>query len=105
MLSTVIIAFIAPVIFSLILTPWVIRFAGFIGAVDAPNARKVHTNITPRIGGLSVFVSVLLSLILLLVLNPQFVQILTDNLEVSFMVGGGLLTVFLLGFWDDMQPL
>ena len=105
MLSTVIIAFIAPVIFSLILTPWVIRFAGFIGAVDAPNARKVHTNITPRIGGLSVFVSVLLSLILLLVINPQFVQILTDNLEVSFMVGGGLLTVFLLGFWDDMQPL
>jgi UDP-GlcNAc:undecaprenyl-phosphate GlcNAc-1-phosphate transferase len=105
MLSTVIISFIAPVIISLIVTPWVIKFAKFIGAVDAPGARKVHTDITPRIGGLSVFISVLLSLILILAINPQFVQILLDNLEVSFIVGGGLITVFLLGFWDDMQPL
>lgn len=105
MLSTVILSFITPVVISLIVTPWVIKFAKFIGAVDAPGARKVHTRITPRIGGLSIFISVLLSLILLLVFNPQFSHVLFENLEVSIIVGGGLLTVFLLGFWDDMQPL
>lgn len=105
MLSTVIISFITPVVISLIVTPWVIKFAKYIGAVDTPEARKVHTNITPRIGGLSIFISVSLSLVLILLMNPQFVQILVGNLEVSIIVGAGLLTVFLLGFWDDMQPL
>ena len=105
MLSTIIISFIIPVLISLIVTPGVIKFATLIGAVDAPNSRKVHTIITPRIGGLSVFISVVLSLAIILYFNPQFVQVLLDNPDVSIIAGGGLLTVFLLGFWDDLHPL
>ena len=36
-------------------TPWVIRLAERIGAVDRPGARKTHTGPMPRIGGVAVF--------------------------------------------------
>jgi UDP-GlcNAc:undecaprenyl-phosphate GlcNAc-1-phosphate transferase len=35
-------------------TPWVIRFARVVGAVDQPGARKVHRQPIPRIGGAAV---------------------------------------------------
>jgi UDP-GlcNAc:undecaprenyl-phosphate GlcNAc-1-phosphate transferase len=38
-----------------IVTPGVIRLAGFLGAVDLPGGRKTHESPLPRIGGLAVF--------------------------------------------------
>ena len=38
-----------------LVTPWVVRLAGRVGALDAPGPRKVHSSPTPRIGGLSIF--------------------------------------------------
>ncbi|KPL59314.1 glycosyltransferase family 4 protein [Rossellomorea vietnamensis] len=43
----------------LIVTPWVIKFAKLIGVVDQPNQRKVHTKEMPRMGGLAIFIGVL----------------------------------------------
>ncbi|MER1984440.1 MAG: MraY family glycosyltransferase [Solibacillus sp.] len=40
---------------AIILTPLVKRLAFRIGAVDAPNYRKVHARIMPRLGGLAIF--------------------------------------------------
>ncbi|MDX1387693.1 MAG: hypothetical protein R3344_00775, partial [Acidobacteriota bacterium] len=37
-------------------TPFVIRLARLIGAVDHPGDRKVHQSPMPRIGGVAVFV-------------------------------------------------
>jgi UDP-GlcNAc:undecaprenyl-phosphate GlcNAc-1-phosphate transferase len=36
-------------------TPYVIRLAGRLGAVDLPGGRKAHSAPMPRIGGLAVF--------------------------------------------------
>lgn len=47
MLKDLLMAFIALVI-SLLLVPFVAKLAVKIGAVDKPNARKVHTRIMPR---------------------------------------------------------
>lgn len=39
-----------------VVTPGVIRFARYLGAVDLPGGRKTHAEPMPRIGGLAVFV-------------------------------------------------
>jgi len=52
-----VIGFVASCLIALLLTPLVKRFAYFIGAVDKPNGRKVHTSLMPRLGGLAIFLS------------------------------------------------
>ena len=51
------IAFAAACLVAVLLTPLVKRFAYFVGAVDRPNQRKVHTRTMPRLGGLAIFVA------------------------------------------------
>lgn len=55
MIYLYVIGFAAALILSLILTPFVKKLAIKVGAVDAPNARKVHTRIMPRLGGLAIY--------------------------------------------------
>lgn len=57
MLMIYIIGFIVSLGLALGLTPLVKKFAVKVGAVDVPNARKVHTRIMPRLGGLGIFLS------------------------------------------------
>lgn len=49
---------------SLALTPLVIVFAKKIGAMDSPNYRKIHSNAIPRLGGLSIYISFTVSVLL-----------------------------------------
>ena len=48
-------SFIVSLAVSWAVTPWVIRLAGRLGAVDLPGGRKSHASPMPRIGGLAVF--------------------------------------------------
>ncbi|MBP1992624.1 glycosyltransferase family 4 protein [Paenibacillus eucommiae] len=52
-----VIGFVASCLMALLLTPIVKKFAFWVGAVDAPNHRKVHTRIMPRLGGLAIFLA------------------------------------------------
>lgn len=51
------IAFAVALIMTFLMTPLVKRFAFFVGAIDLPNERKVHTKIMPRLGGLAIFMA------------------------------------------------
>jgi len=76
------------------LMPVVIRLARRMGAVDYPDARRVHREPTPRIGGLAVFVSVNLTLLL--------------NFNYSLALKGvciSAILVALLSLWDDVREL
>ncbi|WP_368653314.1 MraY family glycosyltransferase [Ornithinibacillus sp. 4-3] len=53
-------------ILSLILTPMVKKFAVRIGALDYPNARKVHQYVMPRMGGLAIFISFVIGFLVFL---------------------------------------
>ncbi len=53
-------------VMAMLITPLVRRFAYLIGAVDHPNARKVHVRTMPRIGGLAIFIAFLIGYALLL---------------------------------------
>ncbi|GAA3319506.1 hypothetical protein GCM10020331_026670 [Ectobacillus funiculus] len=50
-------AFVISLITAVIATPVVMKLAFKIGAIDKPNARKVHQRIMPRLGGLAIFLS------------------------------------------------
>ena len=52
--------FIIVFISALLLTPLVIQFALKVGIVDKPDERKVHTRLMPRLGGLAIFLAIVI---------------------------------------------
>lgn len=87
---TLVICFIA----SLILTPLVRKFAFKIGATDAPNHRKVHQKIMPRLGGLAVYLSFIIGLLILHPENPYNTAIII-----------GSFIIVATGMLDDLYEL
>src|SRR5574344_677985 len=49
---------------ALLITPGVIFLAAKTGAMDAPDARKVHKKPIPRIGGLGIYAAFMISILL-----------------------------------------
>ncbi|KKE80450.1 undecaprenyl/decaprenyl-phosphate alpha-N-acetylglucosaminyl 1-phosphate transferase [Oceanobacillus caeni] len=76
---------------SIIITPIVKRFALKIGATDQPNERKVHTSVMPRLGGLAIFLSFIIGIILFYPNPGDYWPIL---------VGGTI--IILTGILDDI---
>lgn len=87
---TLFICFIA----SIILTPLVKMLAFKIGATDRPNQRKVHQKIMPRLGGLAIFLSFVIGVI---ILQPE-------NVYATAILAGAAIIV-LTGMLDDMIEL
>jgi UDP-GlcNAc:undecaprenyl-phosphate/decaprenyl-phosphate GlcNAc-1-phosphate transferase len=90
---------------SLILTPLVIRLAHLIGAIDLPNERKIHRHPIPRLGGVAVWGSALLTCAILLFLDPAthaWSKIISVD---SILLAGGLVIILAVGFLDDLHPL
>lgn len=79
---------------AILLTPLVKRLAFRIGAVDAPNYRKVHARIMPRLGGLAIFGAFLIGIA---VLRPDSPYVLAIILAATVIVITGVL--------DDMYEL
>lgn len=105
MIIPVLIAFLLPVIISIIATPWVIQFAKRIGATDKPDFRKVHSVTMPRLGGLTIFISIAISLPVMLFLAPFHLAELVEHYPLTLTLIACLFSIFLLGFWDDLSPL
>ncbi len=79
---------------SVIIIPIVKRLALHVGAMDIPNARKVHSKPIPRMGGLGIFVAFLFGYMFFGQLNIQMISIL---------IGGFLLVM--TGVLDDIKPI
>jgi UDP-GlcNAc:undecaprenyl-phosphate/decaprenyl-phosphate GlcNAc-1-phosphate transferase len=79
---------------SILFTPFVIRLAYKVGATDKPNERKVHIKIMPRMGGLAIFISFLISSILFMPELPKMIPIMA-----------GALVVLAIGIFDDIYEL
>lgn len=105
MMLSLVIAFLAAGTLSLVLTPLVMRFAAAVGAVDHPNERKVHSGVIPRLGGVAIFGSFLLSLLLYLILYPDFAHSSWISHGQGLLLLPLLLIVVGLGVWDDVFQL
>jgi UDP-GlcNAc:undecaprenyl-phosphate GlcNAc-1-phosphate transferase len=95
--------FAAALVLVVLLTPFVIRFAHAVGAVDRPNERKVHTKIMPRLGGLAIFLAFAGGFV---AVSPVFGLIDTDmkaNTVWGILIGGAI--IVLTGALDDRFDL
>lgn len=97
-----IVIFLIPLILALGLTPLVIRFAKLVGAIDYPNERKVHKDPIPRLGGISIYLSFVISLYILSYIETINIYITTKTV---FMLIVSATVVLLLGMWDDIREL
>lgn len=98
------IGFILALTFALVMTPLVKKFAFFVGAIDKPNHRKVHTRIMPRMGGLAIYAAFVAGFLLLFPFIPD--GMLTDanmNMIKALLVGGTI--IILIGALDDRFEL
>ena len=87
-------AFIIALGVTYLLTPSVQRLAVRLGAVDKPDARKVHRGIIPRMGGLAIFAGFIASVLASVHMTWELIGILT----------GGT-AILLLGIADDIFQL
>lgn len=87
------------------LTPLVRRLALRLGAVDRPDARKVHRGPVPRLGGVAVAAGVGLTL----ALTASFDRFYAPFFQLDLARWGGLwlgvLPVLAAGVWDDLRSL
>lgn len=79
---------------SILITPIVKKLAFKIGATDQPNQRKVHHKVMPRLGGLAIYLSFLLGLLLLQPSSPYHLAIVI-----------GSVIVVATGILDDIYDL
>ncbi|MFJ8514677.1 glycosyltransferase family 4 protein [Lysinibacillus xylanilyticus] len=95
------VSIIAAFVASILLTPLVKRLAIKIGAVDAPNYRKVHARIMPRLGGLAIFLSFLIAVAIfqpILIINEN-----GSNFLLAIIIGACIIVA--TGVVDDMREI
>ncbi|MDR8390223.1 hypothetical protein NC796_03655 [Aliifodinibius sp. S!AR15-10] len=98
-------AFLLPAIGAVVLTPWIIKLAYTVGAVDQPKQRKVHTEAKPRLGGVVIFFSIGLTFFLLNLIFPEWFTGIFQYPGRTVAVVISLIMLLGLGIWDDITPL
>ena len=94
-------AFAVALIVSLVLMPAVILLANKTGAMDAPNARKVHKKPIPRIGGLGIYAGFMAAIIFVAIKFGLDGEQIKET--VGLLVSGSLIVA--LGLVDDYKNL
>ena len=97
LIGCVVLALLAALTVSFLMTPVVKTFAYKIGAVDVPkDARRMHKVPIPRLGGLAIFIGFMVSILLLVDIrgNAQMQSILM-----------GAVIIVVLGVVDDIMAL
>lgn len=83
-------SFLIAMFISMLLIPPLMRAAGRFGFVDVPDARKVHSHIVPRIGGIAMVCGTLLSMLLWMPIDRQVIALVA-----------GIVIIAGFGVWDD----
>jgi len=91
---TALLSLIVALFVTMVLVPPLVRVAGRLQLVDKPNHRKVHAVPIPRVGGIAIYVGLLVPLLLWAPL---------DRIDHFFLLGGGLIVLF--GAIDDRLTL
>ena len=83
-----------PFLFVLAIIPFIKKAAIHVGALDIPNARKVHKVPIPRLGGLGIYMGFLLGYILFGSMSLRMNAILI-----------GSFIIVVTGIFDDIKPI
>jgi len=93
-MQTYIVAFTVALAVAYFVTPRVKDLAIKVGALDAPDARKVHTKPIPRMGGLAIYAAFVLAVLASMYVSREIMGLL---------VGGTV--ILIVGIIDDLKPL
>jgi UDP-GlcNAc:undecaprenyl-phosphate/decaprenyl-phosphate GlcNAc-1-phosphate transferase len=85
-------------------TPWVIRLARALGAVDLPGGRKIHRDPVPRIGGLAVFAGFFAALVFAAQVTGNLLSMPTVSVY-WFGLGWAAMGILIVGLIDDLWGL
>lgn len=97
LVAYVVLALLAALVVSFLMTPVVKTFAYKVGAIDVPkDARRMHKVPIPRLGGLAIFMGFMVSILL-------FVNIRGNQQMQSILLGAVIIVV--LGVVDDIMAL
>jgi UDP-GlcNAc:undecaprenyl-phosphate/decaprenyl-phosphate GlcNAc-1-phosphate transferase len=102
---------------SVFITPFIKKFAFLIGATDRPNQRKVHQTVMPRLGGLAIYISFIIGMLLvhpvnqfsLAILVGSFIILITGILDdlfelpAKYKLIGQLAAACTVVFWGNLQ--
>ena len=104
------IAFLLAFIVAFMATPWSIKLANKIGAVDIPkDERRMHQNKMPKLGGIAVIAGFLISIIYLLfvVTIEGSVNIFGQENYIKKLIGilFGIIIITITGILDDTKTL
>jgi len=90
----IILMIVVPFLFVLAIIPFIKSVANHVGALDIPDARKVHKNPIPRLGGLGIYMGFLLGYIL-------FGK---ESLQMNSILIGSFI-IIITGVIDDIKPI
>ena len=98
---------VSPILIALLISAFFAATSIFLakrfGIMDAPDARKVHTTPTPRLGGIAIFLGVTIAILGLQLFDPIGTHTIPFNQLLALL--GGSLFVFLVGLADDIRTV
>jgi UDP-GlcNAc:undecaprenyl-phosphate GlcNAc-1-phosphate transferase len=98
------IPFACGLLFSLLLTPLARRAAFWLGAIDLPGERRVHSVPMPRFGGVVIYLAMLMSLLPVAVLDAFVGRLFLGRTETILLIAGATM-VLGIGMLDDCRPV
>lgn len=93
-MQSYLVAFVTALVLAYVLTPSVKKLAIRLGALDKPDARKVHKHPIPRMGGLAIYAGFMVATLISMHMSLEIIGIL---------VGGTV--ILIVGIIDDMIQL
>ena len=102
------IAFLLAFITAFVATPYTIRLARKVGAVDIPNDRRINKKTMPRLGGLAVIAGFLISEIYLVVsmILENKINFSDDNLNTKLLgILSGVVVLGIVCYIDDVKNI
>jgi UDP-GlcNAc:undecaprenyl-phosphate GlcNAc-1-phosphate transferase len=90
------IAFLVSFLITFSAIPGIVKIANEKGLMAHPNGRTSHTIPTPNLGGIAIFIAIIISSVI-------FTGITADH-DLKYIIAG-MLILFLVGLKDDLRPL
>jgi UDP-GlcNAc:undecaprenyl-phosphate/decaprenyl-phosphate GlcNAc-1-phosphate transferase len=84
-------------------TPWARRLAKRLGALDTPSDRKIHSQVTPRLGGLAIFFGFSVPLLAFYLVENRVTTIFLNYEIPTFALLGAGVMMLALGIYDDCK--
>ncbi len=103
-MTTIFVFFLISAFTSILATPYVGKLGRWLGAVDYPDERKIHSQVIPRCGGLAIYLAFFLPYVGVLFYQTRVTNMLPwDTTTFGFVAGSSFL--LLVGLWDDIRSI